>query len=1391
MRIQTHQSFSIPVLLVAGLLLAPAAQAADLYWSGNGTTLGGTGTWDTVTAQWGTTGAGSFDLSWNNASLDTAYFGGTAGTVTLGTDITVGGLQFNTTAYVVTNTSGNALAFGTGTNNIIFNGNTTAATISGPLGGTGNVALSFAAGNYSGGVLTAPGTLTLNGTSAGGWSGTTTINPNMTLSLTATNQALKNTTGITLNGGGIRLTSVNGTEGALDRVADGAGITSYGGTISYANTSGSGLIYAETNGSVDLVRGQLNILETVTMGGGGGNVQTLTLSGLTRTGAANSSAISFGSASGLNTTANIIKVTGASATAAGQIIEPWALYGTTPASPTDYAVYDASSRVLNASLSANNVETTWGSGANITLTATNTTLTGTRTLNSLRYNAGVGAINLGASTFNLETYGLLNGGSGLSVTNSPGGTGALTTPTGGGNLYLTPGNAAITVSAPITDNSGAVTLVKSGGSTLTLATNNTFTGGLVLNAGQVLITTAQSFTGGITLNGGLLGGGSTGQGITAAILNNNAVTANGWAVFFIAPNETLSTNSTITINSTGILDMGIANGGTATVPGVVSGSGTLILGGNNLNAGQTIKLTHAANTFSGNVVFPYSNGGSGNGPTLSVASLGDGGKVSVGFNTGDLRQFAMDASATAPLTFNTRQFELVGPSGASSPTIANNSAWAFSINRDLLVNALGTRTLTLRGTGTGLSTFAGKIPNGSLTTLGLTKAESGTWILSGTNTYTGATSLSAAGGILEITWIDVVANANPLGKSSAVAANLLLGRGTTLRYTGGPATTDRAFTLNGDINNSSATIDASGSGAITFSSASTPAWGAAAQPRTLILSGINTGNNILAANIGDNGASAVSLSKTGIGTWVLSGANTNTGGTTISGGGTLVLDYSNQDNSKLSNTNALTLANGSGDITLRGGSHLEAVGSLTIGSSPTATGGHTAITREVGSTAKIAFGVINRLQSAGGTLSLAEDSLATTTNAASRGMLGGGITVGSNWAKVDGSGNIIALASGDYSNLTAVAVAQTDNYQLTGSLTRGAANMNSLRILGTGVTDQILDLGSGALNVSATGIGWGNSGGILYAGGGTGHYTITSTGSIGGQNGNQELIIHTYTGTLTLDMAVATGSAAAGLTKVGAGTLILTKSGTYTGGTFVNQGAIRLAHANGAGTTGGITVHNNAALELSNSISVGAKALSITGTGISNGGALRNVAGTTNTYGGVITIGNGGARINSDSGGSLTLTNGIVTSLFNDVTFGGSGNTTVSGVISGAGRIIKDGSGILTLSGASTNTYTGETLVNNGKLLISSTAGAIANGSVLRIASGAKVELADGVNEVVGALYLDGRPAPVGTWGSLTSGADNADTVFFVGTGVITVLQPGSGTPYKAQDPSGTVILVR
>ena len=102
---------SVCLLLLALFtgIFSAQTRAATFYWdadadaTGNlvdGTNLGGTGTWDTITANWWD--GVSTDAAWPNSLLDTAVFSGTAGTVTLGGPINVGALVFNSDGYLLT-----------------------------------------------------------------------------------------------------------------------------------------------------------------------------------------------------------------------------------------------------------------------------------------------------------------------------------------------------------------------------------------------------------------------------------------------------------------------------------------------------------------------------------------------------------------------------------------------------------------------------------------------------------------------------------------------------------------------------------------------------------------------------------------------------------------------------------------------------------------------------------------------------------------------------------------------------------------------------------------------------------------------------------------------------------------------------------------------------------------------------------------------------------------------------------------------------------------------------------------------------------------------------------------------------------------------------------------
>jgi autotransporter-associated beta strand protein len=151
--------------------------------------------------------------------------------------------------------------------------------------------------------------------------------------------------------------------------------------------------------------------------------------------------------------------------------------------------------------------------------------------------------------------------------------------------------------------------------------------------------------------------------------------------------------------------------------------------------------------------------------------------------------------------------------------------------------------------------------------------------------------------------------------------------------------------------------------------------------------------------------------------------------------------------------------------------------------------------------------------------------------------------------------------------------------------------------------------------------------------------------------------------------------------------------------TTVSAGVVDVQNNTGLGTTAGATtVASGAAIQVDGTgLSIAEPINTLIGTGISSGGALRNLA-NANTWSGAITLGPGGARINSDAG-TLTLTGGV-TGTGLALTIGGAGNTTVSttAIATGAGTVTKDGAGALIMNVA--NTYAGGTTLNAGTLNI-------------------------------------------------------------------------------------------
>jgi autotransporter-associated beta strand protein len=229
------------------------------------------------------------------------------------------------------------------------------------------------------------------------------------------------------------------------------------------------------------------------------------------------------------------------------------------------------------------------------------------------------------------------------------------------------------------------------------------------------------------------------------------------------------------------------------------------------------------------------------------------------------------------------------------------------------------------------------------------------------------------------------------------------------------------------------------------------------------------------------------------------------------------------------------------------------------------------------------------------------------------------------------------------------------------------------------------------------------------------------------------------------------------LTKSGTGTLILSGNNTIGAVTVNTGGALRVANDGALGTTAAdTTVNSGGALELIGGRTIGAEALTLKGAGISSGGALRNVSGD-NSWAGTITIPDGGARINSDAG-TLTISGGITESggAVKTLTFGGAGNTTVTGIISETGldlALAKDGAGILTLTNA--NTYSQGTTISAGTLLVNNTSDSGTGTGMVTVSNSGTV--LGGTGTISGLVLING-PANItggtnGTVGTLTLGS--------------------------------------
>lgn len=496
-------------------------------------------------------------------------------------------------------------------------------------------------------------------------------------------------------------------------------------------------------------------------------------------------------------------------------------------------------------------------------------------------------------------------------------------------------------------------------------------------------------------------------------------------------------------------------------------------------------------------------------------------------------------------------------------------------------------------------------------TSGLNKTDGGTLVLTGNNVFTGTTTVS--GGYLSLS-----SDAN-LGAS----ANALDFEGGTLEITG------TTFTQ----------------------TARNIIWGSAGGGFDID----NAANTFtLAQAVNGSGG----LVKSGAGTLVLTGANTFTGNTAIDSG-TLALS----GNGSVAQSVAVSVASGATfDIgnTSSGASitSLDGSGIVNLGSK-------TLTLTNPGSTFAGSISGSGGLSLAGGNEKLTGPSLytgATVINAGTLALTGNGSIASSSGVLDNGSFDI----SGTSGGATIASLGGSGSVNLGNqTLTLSAANDHFGGIIsGTGV----LALTGGTEILTGS-----NS----YSGGtsiGAGTLQVGNGGSTGAITSNV-----TNNGTLIFDRSDAVGfagviSGTGTLTQMGSGTLTLTGSNSYSGGTTINAGTLVVDSASLPGA-----VTNHAALVF-NQVSDGTFGSAISGNGsvVKTGAGMlildadsSSFAGTTSVQAGTLEVGDAGTpsavlggNVTIASGGTLRGHGAIGGSVINDGTLwaGGSiGTLTVQG----------------------------------------------------------------------------------------------------------------------------------
>ncbi|RLU10930.1 hypothetical protein CS076_11185 [Pseudomonas prosekii] len=927
-----------------------------------------------------------------------------------------------------------------------------------------------------------------------------------------------------------------------------------------------------------------------------------------------------------------------------------------------------------------------------------------------------------------------------------------------------------------------------------------------LDSGTLVLNGANSYAGGTLLNGGTLVVGSN------SALGSGTLTA--------ASGVTLDSNAAVTLGNAVDLagNLNVAGSNALTLNGAITGAGGLIkngaanltLGGNNsflgpvaLNAGA---LVLASNTALGNGVLNAANGTtldaaapiSVNNAVNLAGNLGIGGSADLTL-AGNLNGAgSLSKNGAANLTLNGSNGFLGGINlNAGTLTVGNATALglgnlnvagastldnstALSLGNNVLLNAnlavAGSNDLTLGGVISGAGSLS-KNGAANLTLNGVNSLSGGTTLNAGTLTLgnaaalgtgeltvAGASTLDNSAALVLANNLNVNAALDVAGNNNLTLAGVVAGAGTLIKNGAADLTLSGNNTFSGtfDVANGSlttlSTTALGNNAAVNLGAGTNLNLGASASLASLSGSGtaqIGAGNTL---SIGGNNANGTFdgvlngsglLAKLGSGTLNLTGANSLTGDTSIDAG-TLNVSGSLASANVAVNNGATLTGNGAlaGAVNVADGGHLALATGNTLSVGALALSGNSNL--DVGLGVPVVGGG-NALLNVGGNLTL-DGAL----NVSDIGGFGSGVY------------RLIDYVGGLTDN--GLQVGSVPGSVLPGDLQVQTALANQVNLLVTApnVTVQFWDgaqlLGNGAVdggsgtwgsgtsnwtNVNGTANqAWANSFAVFQ--GTAGDVTLNGAQAITGMQfaSNGYRLLNGTAGELTLvdgslgnstfrvdpnatatvDVAI---NGAGTLGKYDAGTLVLNGANGYTGGTALNGGTL--------------VVGNNAAL---------------------GSGALTAADGTT-----------------LDSNTAVSLANAVV--LNGGLNVGGSNALTLDGVVSGSGRLSKNGLARLTLNGS--NTYAGGTQLNAGTLVLGNNSaigtGALDVTGTAQLDSTAALQLANDIN-------LNGQLSLAGTQDTALSG-DIAGTGSLVKNGSGALLLSGSntysgGTTLNGGSTSGT-----